>query len=152
MGFSGPAGDTLCLALLATALDLDLLADLAVLSNINGLHDELHAARFTGTVLAAAVLTKVAPLPVAAVEFDLVEKAHCDRAWRVWKVYLRQPRADHGVRQALPIDGYSGIRPLLNLIGWWLTILCTDQPCRSTLHLVGLTLLDDSEKDEHLLY
>ena len=48
----------------------------------NSGHDELHATSFACSVLSVAVLSKVAPFPVAAEKPVLVEEAHVsDATW-----------------------------------------------------------------------
>jgi hypothetical protein len=63
----------------APDLGVDLLAELAFLPDRHRLHDELHATSFTNSVLLGAVLSKVAPLPIATNEPVLVEEAHVSR-------------------------------------------------------------------------
>ncbi|KAH8636979.1 hypothetical protein IG631_08814 [Alternaria alternata] len=60
----------------AAHLGIDLLAELAVSSSRNCLHDELHTTRLADSVLLGAVLSEVAPLPVTADEPVLVVEAH----------------------------------------------------------------------------
>lgn len=71
-----PARDSLYLCSSSSLFRVDLVAKLAFLALQNGLHDEFHAARLSGSVLSVAVLYEVAPLPVAACESMLVEEAH----------------------------------------------------------------------------
>lgn len=60
----------------AAHLGVDLLTELAVSSSRNCLHDELHTTRLADSVLLGAVLSEVAPLPVAADEPVLIVEAH----------------------------------------------------------------------------
>ena len=80
-----PPVDTIDLGGPAAHLDINLLAKLALCSCGNCLHDELHATRFTDSVLLGAVLSEVSPLPVPAGETVLVEKAHVSgiKSWVV---------------------------------------------------------------------
>jgi hypothetical protein len=71
-----PARDPFDLCSSASLFRIDLVAKLAFLALGHGLHDEFHAARLAGSVLSVAVLSEVAPLPVAACESILVEEAH----------------------------------------------------------------------------
>ena len=71
-----PAVDTFDFGGPAAHLGVNLLAKLALCSCGNRLHDELHATRFTDSVLLGAVLTEVSPLPVAASKAMLVVEAH----------------------------------------------------------------------------
>jgi len=71
-----PAPDAVHLSGSAAHLGVDLLTELAVCSRRNCLHDELHATRLADSVLLGAVLSEVAPLPVAADEPVLVVEAH----------------------------------------------------------------------------
>lgn len=71
-----PAIDALDLGGPTAHLGVDLLAELALGASRNRLHDELHAAGFTDTVLLGAVLAEVTPLPVAASKSMLVVEAH----------------------------------------------------------------------------
>jgi len=78
IGLSLPSGYPLDLRRSASHLGVDLLAQLALLSHRDSCHDKLHAAGFANSVLAVAVLTEVAPLPIAADETVLIEEAHCE--------------------------------------------------------------------------
>jgi hypothetical protein len=71
-----PAVDTFDFGGPAAHLGVNLLAKLALGSCGNRLHDELHATRFTDSVLLGTVLTEVSPLPVAASKAMLVVEAH----------------------------------------------------------------------------
>ena len=71
-----PAVDTFDFGGPAAHLGVDLLAELALRASGNCLHDELHATRFTDSVLLGTVLTEVSPLPVAASKAMLVVEAH----------------------------------------------------------------------------
>lgn len=71
-----PAIDAFDLGGPAAHLGVDPLAELALGSCRNRLHDELHATRFTDPVLLGAVLAEVTPLPVAASKTMLVVEAH----------------------------------------------------------------------------
>jgi len=75
VNFGGPAAH-LC---------VDFVAQLALGACGDRLHDELHTARLTHSVLLGAVLAEVAPLPVAAGKTVLVEEAHVsrDNSWDV---------------------------------------------------------------------
>lgn len=71
-----PARDPFDLCSSSSLFRIDLVAQLAFLAEGNGLHDEFHAARLSGSVLSVAVLSEVAPLPIAACESMLIEEAH----------------------------------------------------------------------------
>ena len=73
-----PALNTLVLGRSSTNLGVDLVAKLALLLHPRRRHDELHAARLAASVFPVAVLTEMAPLPVAALEDMLVEETHLD--------------------------------------------------------------------------
>lgn len=75
-GIVTPASDALQLGVATTAFCVDLVAYLALLSLQSGAVDELHAACFADAVLIGAVLTEVAPLPVAAGKDELVVETH----------------------------------------------------------------------------
>lgn len=74
-----PARDAVYLCGSSSLFRVDFVAELALLAEGNGLHDEFHAAGFSGSVLSVAVLSEVAPLPIAACESMLVEEAHVSR-------------------------------------------------------------------------
>ncbi len=74
-----PAGDPLYLCSPPSLFRIDLVAELAFLAKGNGLHDKFHAARLACSVFSVAVLSEVAPLPVAAGKSMLVEEAHVSR-------------------------------------------------------------------------
>lgn len=74
--FSLPAADALVLRTATSLFGIDLVAKLALLGILNGLHDELHAASFTSAVFPVAVLSEVAPFPVTTVKPMLVEETH----------------------------------------------------------------------------
>lgn len=74
-----PAADALVLRAPTSLFGIDLVAKLAFLGILNGLHDKLHAASFTSAVFPVAVLSEVAPFPVTTVKSMLVEETH------VWK-------------------------------------------------------------------
>ena len=80
-----PASNAFDLGGPAAHLGVDLLAELALGSSGNCLHDELHATRFTDSVFLGTVLAEVAPLPVAASESMLVVEAHVSslKSWVV---------------------------------------------------------------------
>jgi hypothetical protein len=67
-------------------LRIDLVAEFALCACGNRLHDKLHTARLPHSVLLGAVLSKVAPLPVATGKAVLVKKTHVSRlkSWDVW--------------------------------------------------------------------
>lgn len=77
-----PAVDTFDFGGPPAHLGVDLLAELAFGPCRNRLHDELHATRFTDSILFGAVLAEMAPLPIAASKSMLVVEAHVsnDRA------------------------------------------------------------------------
>jgi hypothetical protein len=69
VNFSGPSAH----------LRVDFVAQLALGTCRDCLHDELHAARLAHAVLLGAMLSEVAPLPVATGKAVLVEEAHVSR-------------------------------------------------------------------------
>lgn len=71
-----PPVDALDFGRPAPNLGVDLLAELALLTDRHRLHDELHATGFTNPVLLGTVLSEMAPLPIAADEPVLIEEAH----------------------------------------------------------------------------
>lgn len=73
-----PSLDLVFLLADASLLGVDLLADSALLCDLDGLHDEPHAAGLAGSVLLGAVLAEVAPLVVAASHSVLVIEAHLE--------------------------------------------------------------------------
>jgi hypothetical protein len=80
-----PPPDAVHLSGSASHLRVNLLAELALGPSRNCLHDELHAARLADSVLLGAVLSEVAPLPVATGKAVLVEEAHVS-GWKSWGV------------------------------------------------------------------
>ena len=76
MGLALPPPNAIDLGGPAAHLCVNLLAELALSSRGNRLHNKLHAARFANPVLLGAVLSEVAPLPVAAGKSMLVKEAH----------------------------------------------------------------------------
>ena len=74
-----PASDSLTFRLTLAKLGVYLLAVLALAWLLLRLVDKLHATGFTNPVLLGAVLSEVAPLPIAADEPVLVEEAHVSR-------------------------------------------------------------------------
>lgn len=76
MRFTLPSAYTVHLSGSAAHLGADLLAQLAVCASGNRLHDEFHAARLADPVLLGAVLSEVAPLPIATGKAVLVVEAH----------------------------------------------------------------------------
>ena len=78
--FALPPTNTVHLRRSSSHLRVDLLAELAFLADGYRLHDQLHAARFTDTVLPIAVLSEVTPLPIAARKTVLIEEAHVSGA------------------------------------------------------------------------
>lgn len=76
--FPRPAFDTFLLLGDTVVLDGNLLAFGALLVYGNTGHDQLHAARFTGSVLLGTVLAERPPLEIAALVKLLVEEAHVD--------------------------------------------------------------------------
>lgn len=66
-------------------LGFNLLAQLALCSCGNCLHDELHTARLANSVLLGTVLSEVAPLVIATLEAVLVVEAHVSdyKSWDV---------------------------------------------------------------------
>jgi hypothetical protein len=71
-----PPPDAIHLGGPSSRLCVNLLAQLALGACGDGLHDELHAARLTHSVLLGAVLAEVAPLPIATGKAVLIEEAH----------------------------------------------------------------------------
>ena len=71
-----PAADTLKFLLTSSELGLDFIACLAFVADRVGGHDEFHATGLARAVLPVAVLTEVAPLPVATLEDVLIEETH----------------------------------------------------------------------------
>ena len=71
-----PAADSVRLSSSAPLFRVDFVAELAFLANRYSLHDELHAARFPGSVLSVTVLSEVSPFPVAAGKAMLIKEAH----------------------------------------------------------------------------
>jgi len=74
--FTLPTHDPVDLSHSSALLGVDLLAQLAFLAYWHRCHNQLHTTGFTRAVLAVAVLTEVAPLPIAALESVLVKEAH----------------------------------------------------------------------------
>ena len=74
--FALPPCDAVDLSRAAPHLGVNLLAELALCSCRNRLHDEFHAARLANSVLLGTVLSEVAPLPIATGKAVLVEEAH----------------------------------------------------------------------------
>lgn len=74
--FPLPAADAFVLGTAASLLDVDPVANLALLVDCNGGHDEFHTAGFTRAVFPVAMLSEVAPFPVTTGETVLVEEAH----------------------------------------------------------------------------
>jgi hypothetical protein len=87
--FALPPANPINLCGPSTHLGVDLLAQLAPSTCWNRLHDEFHAACLAHPVLLGAVLSKVAPLPVATGEAVLVKEAHVSRL-KSWDVYSSQ--------------------------------------------------------------
>jgi hypothetical protein len=77
--FALPSVDPFNLCGPAPHLGVNLLAELALLSDGNRLHDKLHATCFTNPVLLGAVLAEVTPFPVTTHEPVLIEEAHVSR-------------------------------------------------------------------------
>lgn len=76
MSLALPSADTVHLSGSAAHLGVDLLAELAICASRNRLHDELHATRLADSVLFGAVLSEMAPLPIATDKTVLVVEAH----------------------------------------------------------------------------
>lgn len=74
--FSLPAADAFVLSTSAALLGIDLVAKLTLLRVGNGVHNKLHAAGFTCTVFPVAVLSEMAPFPVATGKSVHVEETH----------------------------------------------------------------------------
>lgn len=87
----------------AAHLRFDLLAELALRSRRDGVHNKLHTTRFADSVLLDTVLSEVAPLPIATGKTMLVVKAHVSglRA-RVFTVWLYISLAVHLCGWQLP--------------------------------------------------
>lgn len=84
--FPAPAVVVVDVLRLAALLGIDLEAQLALLLEAEGLENELGAAGLACAVLGLAVLTEVAPLPVAALVEELLVEAHgC--WWRLGGLY-----------------------------------------------------------------
>lgn len=85
-----PPPDAVHLSGSAAHLGVDLLAELAVCACGNRLHDELHAARLSDSVLLGTVLSEVAPLPVSTDEPVLVVEAHVSdlKSWGAWGLVI----------------------------------------------------------------
>jgi hypothetical protein len=87
--FALPPANAINLCGPSTHLGVDLVAQLALGTCWHRLHDEFHAARLPHPVLLGAVLSKVAPLPVATGEAVLVKEAHVSRL-KSWDVCCSQ--------------------------------------------------------------
>lgn len=74
--FSLPPKDSVNFSRAASLFCVDFFADLALLGDRDSLHNEFHAACFARPVFSVAMLSKVAPFPIAALETLLVEEAH----------------------------------------------------------------------------
>ena len=74
--FSLPAADALVFSASASLFGIDLVAQLALLGNLDGVHDKFHTAGFTCAVFSIAMLSEVTPFPVAAAKSVLVKKTH----------------------------------------------------------------------------
>lgn len=79
--FQFPALDLGDLGCSTAQLSVDFLASLALVRDAVGGHDQFHTTRFAGAVFTIAVLSEVAPLPVAASEQVLVEETHDTNTW-----------------------------------------------------------------------
>ena len=71
-----PASDTFLFLGFAAVLDIKLVTDPTLLMDMDVLHDKLHTARLTGSILLSAVLAERTPFEVAALVDLLVEEAH----------------------------------------------------------------------------
>jgi hypothetical protein len=71
-----PSADTIHLRGSTAHLGVDLLTELAIGASRNCLHDEFHAACLADSVLLSAMLSEVAPLPIATSKTVLVVEAH----------------------------------------------------------------------------
>lgn len=71
-----PSSNTIDFGSPAAHFCFDLLAELALGSRRDRLHDELHATRLANPVLLGTVLSEVTPLPVATGEAVLIVEAH----------------------------------------------------------------------------
>jgi hypothetical protein len=78
--FALPPADPVHLSAPSPHLRVDLLTKLALLSDRNRLHDELHPACFANSVLLGTVLAEVTPLPIATSKAVLIEETHVSRA------------------------------------------------------------------------
>lgn len=71
-----PPTDPIDLCVSASLFRVDLVAELAFLTDRDRLHDEFHPARFTCAIFSVAMLSKVSPFPIAACKSMLVEETH----------------------------------------------------------------------------
>ena len=71
-----PPVNSLYLLNSSAALSFNLVTDPALLFQSICLHDQFHTTGLSSSVLAVAVLSEVAPFPVAAGETMLIEEAH----------------------------------------------------------------------------
>jgi hypothetical protein len=84
-----PSANAVALSGPSAYLGVDLLTQLALGTRWNCLHDEFHAACLAHPVLLGAVLSEVAPLPVATGEAVLVKEAHVSRV-KSWDLCCSQ--------------------------------------------------------------
>lgn len=73
-----PSIDVVHLLCSASHLSVDLFTHPALLRHSISGHDQLHATCFTNSIFPVAMLTEVAPLPVAAHKPMLIKEAHGD--------------------------------------------------------------------------
>ena len=71
-----PAIDLVLFPNSPSSLCVQLIAELAFLADWLSLHDEFHAARFTGPILSVAVLPEMTPFPVTTSKTVLIEETH----------------------------------------------------------------------------
>ena len=71
-----PAADALVFSASASLFSIDLVAELALLGHLDGVHDKFHTAGFTCAVFSIAMLSEVTPFPVAAAKSVLIEETH----------------------------------------------------------------------------
>lgn len=74
--FALPPTNAIHLSGPAAHLSVNLLAQLALGTGGQCLHDKLHTTRFTHSVLLGTMLSEVAPFPIATGKAVLVEEAH----------------------------------------------------------------------------
>jgi hypothetical protein len=85
-----PASDPFLFLAYPVVLGVELVADLALLLDPIGCHDELHTAGLAGTVLFGAVLAERSPFVVAALVDILIEETHVAVLDNYWGQHLKQ--------------------------------------------------------------